>query len=250
MIEGMKIVVVKSTQEDIAAQRSLFLQEGNFQFIHNKCHSYGWADVYTCKLNEVPVGYGAIWGIKNRQDRDTIFEFYLLPEYRKWANLFYKELISVSGAVYGECQTNDSLLRNMFFEHCKNIEAEAILFEDSIETSFVLSDVVLMSALPGDNPNDCSYQLMLKDEVVATGGLMLNYNLPYADIYYETKASHRGKGLGSFLVQELKKEAYKMGRVPAARCNIRNTISKAALLKSGFRICGHLLNGTVDAGHT
>ena len=77
---------------------------------------------------------------------------------------------------------------------------------------------------------------------------MLNYNMPYADIYMEVKEHARRKGYGSLMVQELKKEIYLRRRVPAARCNIRNQASKATLLKAGFSICGTWLKGNVPRG--
>ena len=40
-------------------------------------------------------------------------------------------------------------------------------------------------------------------------------------MFMEVKEEHRGKGYGVFVVQELKKQAYLKGRVPAARCNIK-----------------------------
>ena len=48
------------------------------------------------------------------------------------------------------------------------------------------------------------------------------------------------------IVQELKKEAYHIGRVPAARCNVKNYISRLTLMKAGLRPCGFLLLGTVN----
>jgi RimJ/RimL family protein N-acetyltransferase len=80
---------------------------------------------------------------------------------------------------------------------------------------------------------------------MATGGFMLNYNHPFADIYMDVKEEFRQRGLGSLMVQELKKEIYKAHRVPAARCNIKNTISRATLIKAGFRLCGYLLEGKI-----
>jgi ribosomal protein S18 acetylase RimI-like enzyme len=78
---------------------------------------------------------------------------------------------------------------------------------------------------------------------------MLNYNKPYADIYMEVKPSFRRRGFGSLMVQELKKIIYQIGRVPAARCNINNSISKATLLKAGFKVCGAILKGYIkEAG--
>ena len=82
-------------------------------------------------------------------------------------------------------------------------------------------------------------------EIVASGGLMLNYNIPYADIYMQTRETHREKGYATYIVQELKRIAYRMGRVPAARCNIGNRISQATLEKAGMRVCGFRLKGAI-----
>jgi hypothetical protein len=69
-------------------------------------------------------------------------------------------------------------------------------------------------------------------QIVASGGYVRNYNFPYIDMYYEVKEDHRKKGFGSLFTQELKREAYRLKRVPAARCNVKNNASKATLLKS------------------
>jgi hypothetical protein len=53
------------------------------------------------------------------------------------------------------------------------------------------------------------------------------------------------KGLGSLILQELKKACYLAGRVPAARCSIQNKASRAALLKAGLRVCGFMLKGDI-----
>ena len=100
---------------------------------------------------------------------------------------------------------------------------------------------------PGDDtrfdPNE--YVLEVNGEIVATGGFVRNYNLPYIDMFMEVKEDYRQKGFGSFIVQELKKEAYLQKRVPAARCNIDNKASKATLLKAGLKVCGCILVGEI-----
>jgi GNAT superfamily N-acetyltransferase len=63
----------------------------------------------------------------------------------------------------------------------------------------------------------------------------------------EVREEYRGKGLGSFLIQEVKRECYLAGRVPAARCNMENVASKATLLKAGLAIAGYMLMGDVVA---
>ena len=93
--------------------------------------------------------------------------------------------------------------------------------------------------------DDSEYVLQQNETIVASGGLMFNYNFPYADIYMQVKEPFRRQGIGSFLVQELKKQAYLLQRVPAARCDINNAVSKATLLKAGFRICGFRVKGDI-----
>ena len=243
----MEIKVISAGLKDIEALRILFLQEGHFQFVHNKCHLYGWADCYACLANGRQVGYGSVWGQGKREDRDAIFEFYIIQPYRKLADAFFTQLHAVSGAAYVECQSNEPLLFSMLYQYAQNINAEAILFEDHFRTDYSIPGVIFQqkTAEVQDRSDDRAYVLRQNNEVVASGGLMLNYNMPYADIYYEVNENYRQKGLGTLMVQELKKAAYEMGRVPAARCNIKNIISKYTLLKAGFTVCGCLLKGTI-----
>jgi GNAT superfamily N-acetyltransferase len=63
----------------------------------------------------------------------------------------------------------------------------------------------------------------------------------------EVREDYRRKGFGSFLLQELKRECYLAGRVPAARCNINNAASKASLLKAGFKIAGFMVIAEIKA---
>jgi GNAT superfamily N-acetyltransferase len=56
----------------------------------------------------------------------------------------------------------------------------------------------------------------------------------------------RKRGLGTYLVQELKRVCYERGSVPAARCNPTNIASRKTLQKAGFVPCGHILTGSVS----
>ena len=87
--------------------------------------------------------------------------------------------------------------------------------------------------------------LVFDNQIVASGGFLLHYNMPFADLYMEVKKGFRRKGLGSFLIQELIKQCYLSGRVPAARCNIENIASQATLVKGGLKIAGFMLIGEV-----
>jgi RimJ/RimL family protein N-acetyltransferase len=46
----------------------------------------------------------------------------------------------------------------------------------------------------------------------------------------------------------VKKARYHAGCVPAARCDLRNTASRATLAKAGMRVCGFVLTGRVTPG--
>jgi GNAT superfamily N-acetyltransferase len=61
----------------------------------------------------------------------------------------------------------------------------------------------------------------------------------------EVRKDMRRRGLGSLLLQEVKRECYREGRVPAARCSIRNDASRATLLRAGLRVSGFMLAGDV-----
>ncbi|MCI0691757.1 hypothetical protein L0337_07070 [candidate division KSB1 bacterium] len=45
----------------------------------------------------------------------------------------------------------------------------------------------------------------------------------------------------------MKKACYLSGRVPAARCNVQNKASRAALLKAGLKVCGFMLKGDIKS---
>jgi len=241
----MSLLLHKATGPQLERLRSRFLEESHFQFVHDKCHLYGWADSYIFQLDNEDIGYGSIWGLNDRSQRDTIFEFYLLPAYRKLANDCFALLCQLPGVQHIESQTNDQLLTRMLYQSATNIYAEAHLFEDGSTTFFPSQNTLFRKAAPSTHEQDRAYELVLGENIVATGGLMLNYNYPYADIYMEVKEPYRRRGFGALVVQELKKAAYVTGRVPAARCNIANRISYATLTKAGFRQCGFILIGTV-----
>ncbi len=237
----MELKVTKTALSEIQELRDLFLKEINFQFIYNKCHGAGWADTYLFTIDDIKAGYGSVWGKDKREERDAIFEFYLLEPYRKMANFIFPEFCKISNASYIECQTNDALLAGMLFEYTANIYADRILFEDSFTTTFEIPGTLFKKIENKDG--DTEYAVEHYGDIVAIGGYVWNYNFPYIDMYYEVKKKYYRKGFGSLITQELKKEAYRLGRVPAARCNIANKASKATLLKAGMKICGYILIG-------
>ncbi len=246
----MKFKAHKTELKTILPLRHLFLQETNFQIRYNACHERGWTDSYLLTSDEVEIGYGSING-QEIADRDTVFEFYLIPPFRKYSSLVLPELIAASGAIFIECQSNDLLLTSMLYEFAQNINSDVVLFEDHAVTEHTIPAVIFRRRKENDSIFEHQvepvgeYVLEQEGEVVATGSYFLHYNMPFADLYMEVKENFRRRGFGSFILQELKKACYLAGRVPAARCNIRNKASRAALLKAGLKICGLMLKGDI-----
>jgi GNAT superfamily N-acetyltransferase len=55
----------------------------------------------------------------------------------------------------------------------------------------------------------------------------------------------RQRGLGSYLVQELKRLAYGLDAIPAARCNPHNVASRRTLQRAGFEPYASILTGAL-----
>lgn len=95
----MTATAIKASLKNILPLRGLFLQETNFQVRYNACHERGWTDSYLLKIEGLDVGYGSIKG-QEKNDRDTIFEFYVIPSFRKHTASLFRKLISASGVRY------------------------------------------------------------------------------------------------------------------------------------------------------
>ncbi len=87
--------------------------------------------------------------------------------------------------------------------------------------------------------------MQVAGEPVGNGGILFHYNRPYGDLHMEIAEPFRRRGFGAYLVQELKRLAYEIGSIPAARCNPDNIPSRKTLQKAGFVPYAHILNGSI-----
>jgi hypothetical protein len=198
----MTAKAVKAKLKDIQSLRALFLQETNFQVRYNACHERGWTDSYLLMIDDVEIGYGSVKG-QQIADRDTVFEFYVTPSFRKLSSFVFAELLATSGAKYVECQSNDLLLSSMLFEFSRNIGADTVLFEDHAVTEHTIPGAVVRPRCNDDQIFEHQvepvgdYVLELGGEILATGGFLLHYNNPFADLYMEVSRDNWGRGYGS-----------------------------------------------------
>src|ERR1700744_3282649 len=138
----MTIEVTKTSLENILPFRAMFLGENNFQIRFNACHERGWTDSWLLKADGRQVGYGAVKGKDKIGQRDAIFEFYVVPAYRKKSGAFFRQLLAVTGAPFIECQSNDRLLTSLLYEFASVIRAGVILFEDDRVTGLQCPEVI------------------------------------------------------------------------------------------------------------
>jgi GNAT superfamily N-acetyltransferase len=248
----MSIQIQKTDFNTIAQLRQLFLQEANFQVRYDAYHARNWADYYVAQVGHQPIGYAAVKGIEERNDRNSVFEFYLIPSYRQQVAAIFSAFVAESKVHWIESQSNDGPLTALLYEFGKNISSEVILFKDLISADLAIENVHFRPIRDSDQvfehtSEPVGHYVLEKDgQIVATGGYLTHYNFPFADLYMEVHPQHRRKGYGSLLLQEIKKVCYHAGRVPAARCNRENKASKATLLKAGFAVAGYLLVGELS----
>jgi RimJ/RimL family protein N-acetyltransferase len=139
----------------------------------------------------------------------------------------------------------------MLHTFAENIHTESILFEDQFETRLQPDGAGLRPRKDGDVErlkaaeldDTAGWVATLNGRIAGAGGILYHYNRPYGDIYIKIAEPFRRKGLGAYLVQELKRACRAGGSVPAARCNIANLASRRTLQKAGFVPCGNLVSG-------
>lgn len=244
----MNVSLTRVAPEEILRLRALYLQELNAQSRYHTCHERGWADEYGVFEGDQMIGYGSIKGLEELKDRDTIFEFYLLPTYRDVSKKVFSQLIDTTKATHAEAQSNDSLMCRLLYEFGKPVKTEVVLFKEGRQTSLVKKDVVFRKRVEGDellddkNEPTGNYVLEKEGRIIAEGDFLLHYNFPFADVFMEVVPEFRNRGYGRYLVQEIKKECYLRGRIPAARCNLANKTSRACLEAAGFEVAGYMLS--------
>jgi GNAT superfamily N-acetyltransferase len=249
----MELSAKLATGEEIAPMRDLYRQEMSCQIIHDSIHSRpGWTLEYCLFANGMPIGYGSVAVAGPWKDKPTLYEYYVLPYFRLRLFDLFSLLLETSRANRIETQSNDSLLTTMLHAFGRGVESESILFHDKLTTALAPAGVTFRGATVADKLDITADQLRshgvveIEGKVAGKGGILFHYNRPYGDIYMEVAEPFRRRGLGSYLVQELKRVCYEGGSVPSARCSPKNIASRSTLQKAGFVPCGHILCGSIS----
>ena len=247
-----EIAVRTATLDTVRRWRDMYRVEMGCQIIHDSIHDRpGWTREYALLVGGAPVGYGSVAVGGPWTDQPTAYEFYVVPHHRVRVLELFRAFLAASGAVSIEVQSNDALATTMLHAFVPHAASEAILFHDRWVTSHRPEGATFREPTALEEPDvpaECRRWCGVVEvggAVAATGGILFHYNRPYGDIYMEVAEPFRRRGLGAFLVQELKRVCYEGGHVPAARCNPDNVASQRTLQSAGFVPCGHILKGPV-----
>lgn len=248
----MQLSVTLAPVREFLPWRELFRAEMQCQIVHDSLHAReGWTQSYWLKAGSTILGYGAVAVAGPWRGTKTAFEFYVAPVYRSRALDLFEVFVTTAGVTAFEVQTNDVLLTVMLHVWCPAATSEKIVFHDKLTTALPANGALFRRATTDDADrffphNDepvGDWVLEVDGTIAATGGILFHYNRPYGDIYMEVASSFRRRGLGSFLVQELKRVCHESGSVPCARCRPANLASRKTLQKAGFVPCAHILVG-------
>jgi GNAT superfamily N-acetyltransferase len=248
----MTITISPVPLAEILPLRELYRQEMNCQIVHDSLPRREFGNLFLARLNGRIAGYGFVMGYQG-EPKDLVREFYLLPTVRASALAIFRQLIEVSGARRIEAQTNDVFLTLLLYDCATEITSDRVVFHDALTTNLAIPGAVVRPVTDEDRERIFCHKVegvgewLIEHEgnIIGTGGVALHYNPPYGDIYMEVDASYHRRGYGSYLVQELKRISYEMGRKPAARCNVSNVASRATLQKAGLLPCARILSGVL-----
>ncbi len=249
----MKIATERVEYREVEALRELYRHEARCQIVHDSRIRRGHADPYLVFADGRLAGYG---GVLNRFDPGCVMEFWVMPSLGSYALPLFQEFLAASQATHIIAQTNMPLMLTLLYDCATDIKEEAILFHTVATTNLPPPKGVFRKSFPEEQDAIFEHHhepvgdwvIELEGAVVATGGFLTHYNPPYGDVYMEVTESARQQGIGSYLVQELKRACYEAGRLPSARCNPTNIASRKTLQKAGFAPCGRLLMGRVRDG--
>jgi GNAT superfamily N-acetyltransferase len=253
--ETMSLEVHHVELREIEPMRDIYRHEMNCQIIHDSIHTRpGWTHEYLIMVGGAKAGYGSVAVAGPWQAKPTVYEYFLLPQHRQHLFDAFGALLTAGGTTEIETQSNDVLLTVMLHAFAPTVASESILFHDKVTTAHTLSDAHFRRATLEDAQQMVQQELdagarwlvSVGGGVAAAGDILFHYNRPYGDIYMAVGPSFRRRGIGTYLVQELKRVCYEGGSVPAARCNPKNIASRQTLQRAGFVPCGHILTGTVS----
>lgn len=250
----MSVRILTITSAETLPLRARFREEMNCQIVHDSIHRReGWTVSYGYELDGTLIGFGSVAVGGPWKEKPAILEFYLVPAHRTKAFTIFEAFLHACGARHFEAQTNEILFPVLVQAYGRNVFCEKIVFRDAMTTALPANGAELRPLTPRaeilesveQRRGGGEWTLCVAGTEVGKGGILFHYNRPYGDAYMDVVKAYRRQGFGAYLVQELKRECYALGAVPAARCNPNNIASRQTLLRAGFEPVATILCGDI-----
>ena len=238
----MSILAREVSLQEIAGLRDQYRAEMNCQVVHDSIHvREGWTKEFLLEGNGATAGYGSIAVAGPWKGTRTVYEFYVLPNFRAHAFDCFECFVETSHATAMEIQSNQAILLVMYHAYARDLKSERIVFEEGLTTAHLANGAILREKAESE------WILEIDGVQAGSGGILYHYNRPYGDIFMEIAEPYRRRGYGCFLVQELKKICRERGGIPGARCSTENIASRKTLQKAGFVPYAHILLGSLQS---
>lgn len=189
--------------------------------------------------------------------KKTLVQFYTFPEYFIHAAEIFEYIIENNIVEGAAVSTKEAEFLSLCLDYQKNISTDCYLFTDNKKITYELANFKDVSfKLARSNDIDtiktkCDpafegyYEDLIKNNqlfVLYSGDILLGIgefrifksNEHYGDIGMIVVEEYRKKGIGTYIITQLKEHCYRNNLKPMACCNIKNIGSKKVLEKCGF----------------
>lgn len=143
----MSFHIEKTALATILELREHYLQEMNAQIRYNARHERNWTDSYQIRHGDQTIGYASVMGADRIEERDCLFEFFVITGYRNQQANIFQQLIRETGVSRLTCQTNDPFMFPMMMEFGQGMHSEVMLFQDQKTTNWTVPGFLLRPRL-------------------------------------------------------------------------------------------------------
>ncbi len=205
---------------------------------------------YAIAMADQPIGYACIDHAK------CLWQFHLVRHATPQGPEIFAQLIGEGLMTAAVISTRDPLSIALCSEFQQRVWCQAYLFEDGWRTCEPLPDytsVTLRLAQPGEaarladlcgdfleayEPYILNQRLYILEAAIGFLGIGLAdpvlIHPPYTCIGMFVHPDHRQRGVGAYLIQQLKARVYALGYIPIAGCGYNNVASRKTLERGGM----------------
>jgi GNAT superfamily N-acetyltransferase len=265
------VKIVPAGLEEIRPLRDLFQREVDDIFVTERGLFRGWSEPHRLVYQDRAIGYGLV---EVETDYRQLMEFFLLPVHRPDARAIQEQFLRQLSVSHIQTDTRREFQTLMFYDCCEQVTAHDVYFRDRFLTQYALPGLTFRRAREEDcpalfpvlqGPGGAPFEMESEDElrewvrsgsrwiladgetVVGVGAIFDDFNRPFAEVGMMVTPSFRRRGCGSYILQELKRECYRLGLVPTSRCAWDNVGSRRSHDRAGFVPSGRQLLGVVRA---